>query len=125
MQIYKLVLCLMPVCALYAQSPEALKDIYVPARVSTQFSGASSTVTTATASSTPLPSRDPTTGAAVNTAANPMFDNPPKCFLHRQGNFITQAGFFPAKVVANIDNQVGADQSPQIIPDTNLLAGES
>jgi alpha-glucoside transport system substrate-binding protein len=27
------------------------------------------------------------------TAMNPMFQDPPKCFLHRQGNFITQKGF--------------------------------
>jgi alpha-glucoside transport system substrate-binding protein len=31
----------------------------------------------------------------------PMFDNPPKCWMHRQGNFIT--GFFPEGKVAGED----------------------
>ncbi len=44
----------------YAKSPEALKDIYVPAN-----GGAG-------VRSTPLPSRDPTTGVAVNSAASSM-----------------------------------------------------
>ena len=59
-----------------------------------------------------LGGRKQTVSTAFATSANPMFDNPPKCFLHRQGNFITQAGFFPTKVVANIDNQVGVFQLP-------------
>ncbi|HET6625122.1 MAG TPA: ABC transporter substrate-binding protein [Nocardioidaceae bacterium] len=46
--------------------------------------------------------------AVINTAfaeaANPMFENPPKCMLHRQGNFIT--GFFPDDVQANLDDSV-------------------
>ena len=42
-----------------------------------------------------LGGRKPTVSTAFATAANPMFDNPPSCFLHKQGNFITQAGFFP------------------------------
>jgi alpha-glucoside transport system substrate-binding protein len=49
---------------------------------------------------------------AFATAANPMFQNPPRCWLHRQGNFITQKGFFPDKVVADIDNQVGVFYFP-------------
>ena len=49
---------------------------------------------------------------AFATSANPMFDNPPKCWLHRQGNFITQKGFFPDKIVADIDNQVGVFYFP-------------
>jgi multidrug efflux pump len=44
----------------YAKSPEALKDIYVPSTVG------------AGVRSTPLPSRDPTTGAAVNSTASSM-----------------------------------------------------
>jgi alpha-glucoside transport system substrate-binding protein len=31
----------------------------------------------------------------------PMFEDPPKCWLHRQGNFIT--GFFPETAVAGVD----------------------
>ncbi|GAA0807695.1 ABC transporter substrate-binding protein [Spirilliplanes yamanashiensis] len=44
---------------------------------------------------------------AFSTAANPMFDNPPKCFLHRQGNFITQKGFFPDRIRESLDSEVG------------------
>jgi multidrug efflux pump len=50
----------MEVDPFYAQSPLALNDIYVPA---------SSTSSTA---STPLPSRDPTTGSAVSSVASSM-----------------------------------------------------
>ena len=49
---------------------------------------------------------------AFSTAANPMFQDPPKCFLHRQGNFITQKGFFPEKVRTKIDEEVGVFQLP-------------
>ncbi len=38
-------------------------------------------------------------------AMTPAFDNPPKCFLHRQGNFATT--FYPAPVQADLDNRVG------------------
>ncbi|HEY62218.1 MAG TPA: carbohydrate ABC transporter substrate-binding protein [Anaerolineae bacterium] len=34
-------------------------------------------------------------------APTPMFDEPPKCWLHKQGNFITS--FFPAGVQAGVD----------------------
>jgi alpha-glucoside transport system substrate-binding protein len=46
------------------------------------------------------------------TAINPMFQDPPKCFLHRQGNFITQKGFITEKVRANLDEEVGVFQLP-------------
>src|SRR3954468_3834928 len=42
-----------------------------------------------------------------NTAANPMFANPPGCFMYKQGNFVAQAGGFPASVISNIDSTVG------------------
>ncbi len=32
-----------------------------------------------------------------NTAANPMFDEPPGCFMYRQGNFVAQAGGLPGR----------------------------
>jgi len=35
----------------------------------------------------------------------PAFDDPPKCMLERQGNFVT--GFLPDDVQADLDNQVG------------------
>ena len=43
-------------------------------------------------------------------AMNPAFDTPPKCFLHRQGNFAT--GFYPAKVQKALDDQVGVFAFP-------------
>lgn len=46
------------------------------------------------------------------TALNPMFQDPPKCFLHKQGNFITQKGFITEKVRANLDEEVGVFQLP-------------
>jgi len=70
-----------------------------------------------------LGGRKQTVSTAFATSANPMFDNPPKCFLHRQGNFITQAGFFPAKVVADIDNQVGVFQYPGQTADSKPMLG--
>jgi alpha-glucoside transport system substrate-binding protein len=45
-------------------------------------------------------------------AINPEFDDPPKCFLHKQGNFITQKGFIKDSVRANLDEEVGVFQLP-------------
>jgi alpha-glucoside transport system substrate-binding protein len=49
---------------------------------------------------------------AFSTAANPMFNNPPKCYLHRQGNFIMQKGYFPENVRTNLDSDVGVFYLP-------------
>jgi alpha-glucoside transport system substrate-binding protein len=58
------------------------------------------------------------------TAMNPMFQDPPKCFLHRQGNFITQKGFITEKVRQNIDEEVGVFQLPGTDPNKKpLLVG--
>jgi alpha-glucoside transport system substrate-binding protein len=38
---------------------------------------------------------------AFGDAPKPMFNNPPKCWLHKQGNFITS--FFPKEMVAGKD----------------------
>ncbi|MCP4519057.1 MAG: extracellular solute-binding protein, partial [Delftia sp.] len=38
---------------------------------------------------------------SVGDAPLPMFEDPPKCWLHKQGNFITS--FFPAGVEAGVD----------------------
>jgi len=46
------------------------------------------------------------------TAGNVMFDNPPGCYMYRQGNFLTQPGFFPDAVVKNLDNSVGVFPLP-------------
>jgi len=60
---------------------------------------------------------------AFATAANPMFQNPPKCFLHRQGNFISQKGFFPDAVRTNMDEEVGVFQLPGTTPDSRPVLG--
>jgi alpha-glucoside transport system substrate-binding protein len=54
------------------------------------------------------------TSTAMRTAANPMFANPPKCYLHRQGQFITQEGFFPDAVRAKMDETVGVFPLPPV-----------
>jgi alpha-glucoside transport system substrate-binding protein len=61
--------------------------------------------------------------SAFSTAANPMFDNPPKCFLHRQGNFITQKGFFPDKIRETMDTEVGVFQFPGKTPEDRPVLG--
>jgi alpha-glucoside transport system substrate-binding protein len=70
-----------------------------------------------------LGGRKQVVSTAFSTAANPMFNNPPKCFLHRQGNFITQSGFFPKNIVADIDNQVGVFQYPGETADARPMLG--
>ncbi len=45
-------------------------------------------------------------------SGNPMFDDPPGCFMHRQGNFIT--GFFPEDVQESLDDRVGTFYLPPI-----------
>jgi alpha-glucoside transport system substrate-binding protein len=57
-------------------------------------------------------------------AMNPMFQDPPKCFLHRQGNFILQKGFITEKVRQNLDAEVGVFQLPGADASTKpLLVG--
>lgn len=46
------------------------------------------------------------------TAGNPMFRNPPGCFMYKQGNFVAAKGFFPDSVISDIDNQVGVMAFP-------------
>ena len=70
-----------------------------------------------------LGGRKQVVSTAFATSANPMFNNPPKCFLHRQGNFITQSGFFPKNIVADIDNQVGVFQYPGQSADAAPMLG--
>ena len=45
-------------------------------------------------------------------AASPMFEDPPACWLHRQGNFVT--GFFPQEVQDNLEEHVGIFAFPPI-----------
>ncbi len=46
------------------------------------------------------------------TAANPMFEDPPGCFMYRQGNFVARDGGFPNAVLENIDDVVGVFPVP-------------
>jgi alpha-glucoside transport system substrate-binding protein len=45
--------------------------------------------------------RDNIVSTYFGDAPLPMFEDPPKCWLHKQGNFIT--GFFPEGAVAGVD----------------------
>ena len=58
------------------------------------------------------------------TAANPMFDTPPACFMYRQGNFVARSGGFPDAVLSDIDNQVGVFPMPGLTAaDKPVLGG--
>jgi alpha-glucoside transport system substrate-binding protein len=48
----------------------------------------------------------------------PLFSNPPKAMMHRQGNFIT--GFFPENVQANLEAEVGVFPLPSIDPEYGI-----
>lgn len=50
----------------------------------------------------------------VPQAAAWLFDDPPLCWLHFQGSFVT--GFFPESVQENLDEQVGVFIMPPIDP---------
>jgi alpha-glucoside transport system substrate-binding protein len=43
-----------------------------------------------------------------------MFEDPPKAWMHRQGNFIT--GFFPQNIQKNLEEEVGVFGLPSIDP---------
>jgi len=59
-----------------------------------------------------------------NTAANPMFDNPPGCYMYRQGNFVAQKGGFPDAVLADLDQTVGVFPMPgKTAEDKPVLGG--
>jgi alpha-glucoside transport system substrate-binding protein len=51
---------------------------------------------------------------AVPDAATFLFTDPPSCWLHMQGGFVT--GFFQESVQADLDNQVGTFVLPPIDP---------
>ena len=48
----------------------------------------------------------------------PLFSNPPKAMMHRQGNFIT--GFFPDDIQANLEAEVGVFPLPSINPEYGI-----
>ncbi len=58
------------------------------------------------------------------TAANPMFDTPPACYMYRQGNFVARSGGFPDNVLANLDSTVGVFPMPgKTAADKPVLGG--
>ena len=63
-----------------------------------------------------------TTNLAFTEAPLPMFDDPPKCWLHRQANFIIGAAPFPKNAVAGEDYDWFP--FPTIEQDGALFAGE-
>jgi len=63
-------------------------------------------------------------GNNFNTAANPMFDDPPGCYMYRQGNFVAKTGGFPDEVLADLDNTVGVFPMPgKTAEDKPVLGG--
>jgi alpha-glucoside transport system substrate-binding protein len=58
------------------------------------------------------------------TAGNPLFDDPPGCFMYRQGNFVADEGGFPEDVLADLDNRVGVFPMPgQTAEEKPVLGG--
>ena len=48
----------------------------------------------------------------------PLFTDPPRAWMHRQGNFIT--GFFPEEVQENLEDEVGVFALPAINPEYGI-----
>jgi len=57
------------------------------------------------------------------TAANPMFEEAPGCFMYRQGNFVAEEGGFPAEVVSDLDTRVGIFPMPGLTPEDKPVLG--
>jgi alpha-glucoside transport system substrate-binding protein len=57
------------------------------------------------------------------TAAFPLFDDPPGCYMYRQGNFVAQEGVLPDEVIADIDNVVGVFPVPGESADDKPVLG--
>lgn len=57
------------------------------------------------------------------TAANPMFDPQPGCFMYRQGNFVARDGGFPDAVLADLDNRVGVFPMPGLTAEDKPVLG--
>ncbi|MEZ5086364.1 MAG: ABC transporter substrate-binding protein [Tessaracoccus sp.] len=60
---------------------------------------------------------------AMAQSLNPMFDEDPKCYLGKQGNFITQRGFFPDEIFDQLDDIVGMFLTPSVKGETAFLGG--
>lgn len=58
------------------------------------------------------------------TSGNPLFDDPPGCFMFRQGNFVADEGGFPEDVLAELDQRVGVFAMPgETAEDKPVLGG--
>jgi alpha-glucoside transport system substrate-binding protein len=57
------------------------------------------------------------------TAGNPLFDEPPGCFMYRQGNFVADEGGFPEDVLANLDERVGVFPMPGLTAEERPVLG--
>ena len=57
------------------------------------------------------------------TAAFPLFDQPPGCYMYRQGNFVAQEGVLPDEVIADLDNIVGVFAMPGKTADEKPVLG--
>jgi alpha-glucoside transport system substrate-binding protein len=58
------------------------------------------------------------------SGGNPLFDDPPGCYMFRQGNFVTDEGGFPEAVLANLDEEVGVFPMPgETAEDKPVLGG--
>jgi alpha-glucoside transport system substrate-binding protein len=57
------------------------------------------------------------------TAAFPLFDEPPGCFMYRQGNFVAQEGVLPDEVIADLDNIVGVFAMPGLTAEDKPVLG--
>ncbi len=60
---------------------------------------------------------------AFAQALNPMFDADPKCWLGKQGNFITQKGYFPDDIYENLEGTVGMFMTPTVKGQNPVLGG--
>ncbi|MDY0303287.1 MAG: ABC transporter substrate-binding protein [Sphaerochaeta sp.] len=51
-------------------------------------------------------------------AQQPLFTDPPRAWMHRQGNFITS--FFPEEIQANLEDEIGVFALPAINPEYGI-----
>jgi alpha-glucoside transport system substrate-binding protein len=57
------------------------------------------------------------------TSGNALFDDPPGCYMFRQGNFVADEGGFPEEVLANLDERVGVFPMPGLTAEDKPVLG--
>jgi alpha-glucoside transport system substrate-binding protein len=57
------------------------------------------------------------------SGGNALFDDPPGCYMFRQGNFVTDEGGFPDEVLANLDEEVGVFPMPGLTAEEKPVLG--